>query len=93
MSKSLILKTNYNFEVAYSKKAEKFLEKHQNLRSRLDKAILNLPQSANVEALSGYENRYRARVGDYRIIFDLYEDIFLIYIILIDSRGQVYKKL
>lgn len=91
MSKKLILKSKYNFDIEYSKQAEKFLETHQSLKSRINKAILNLPQSAKVEPLSGFDNRYRARVGDYRIIFDLYEDIFLIDIRCIDSRGQVYK--
>lgn len=93
MSKKLIERTKHNFDIEYSKHAEKFLKRHKHLKSRMDSVILDLPKSNKVEALSGYENRYRARVGDYRIVFDLYEDIVLIVIVSIDSRGQVYKHL
>ena len=93
MPKKLILQTNYNFDIEYSKQAQKFLDRHRELKCRFDDVILELPKAARVEALSGYDNRYKARVGDYRIIFDLYEDILFIYIVMIDSRGQVYKHL
>lgn len=93
MPKKLILQTNYNFDIEYSKQAQKFLDRHKELKGRFDDVILELPKTARVEALSGYDNRYKARVGDYRIIFDLYEDILFIYIVMIGSRGQVYKHL
>lgn len=95
MPNSLIVKTNYNFQVEYSPQARKFLEKHVDLRDRFDDVILDLPQNADVKVIKGCKskNRYRARVGNYRIVFDLYKDILLICIVSIDSRGQVYKHL
>lgn len=93
MLRKLVQHTKHSFDIEYSKQALKFLKTHTELKQRFDKEILDLPRSKRVEKMSGYENRYRSRVGDYRIIFDLYEDVLLIVIVSIDSRGQVYRHL
>ena len=65
-------------EIKYSKQAIKFLKKRDMVtRKRI------------VKKLQGEEN-YRLRVGDYHIVFN--NDGFVLYIIRIDSRGQVYKR-
>lgn len=76
-------------EIHYSKQAIKFLKKQDSsTRNRIKKAINNLP-SGDVKRLQG-SGCYRLRVGDYRIVFD--KDGNIIFIIKIDSRGQVYKE-
>ncbi|WP_296114765.1 type II toxin-antitoxin system RelE/ParE family toxin [uncultured Anaerococcus sp.] len=38
------------------------------------------------------KNRFRLRIGDYRDIFEVNNnEIKIIYVLLIDSRGDVYK--
>ena len=42
--------------------------------------------------MKGYEgNIYRLRVGDFRIIYEIFDDKVLIFIIKIGSRGDIYK--
>lgn len=45
----------------------------------------------NTEALSGYKNMYRTRVGDYRIIYKKTSDE--VCVMLIGHRKEVYKLL
>lgn len=76
-------------EIKYSKLAIKFLKKRDMVtRKRIVNAINHLP-AGDVKKLQGEEN-YRLRVGDYHIVFN--NDGFVLYIIRIDSRRQVYKR-
>ena len=49
-------------------------------------------QSKDVKKLKGYENYYRLRVGDIRIIFEKEDDKLKIIVIDIGNRGQIYNK-
>ncbi len=77
------------FSIVYSKKAEKFLEK-QSLENqkRIRNAIEKLPSSGDIKKLQGVIG-YRLRVGNFRVIFDI--NGYIIDIVKIDNRGQVYK--
>ena len=75
-------------QISYSKQAEKFLNKQPyDIAQRIRSAISSLPLG-DVKKLKGTPH-YRLRVGDYRVIFD--KDGKIIFVIKIDSRGQVYK--
>lgn len=77
------------FKIIYSKKAEKFLRKQDKAtQKRLVDAIGRLPSLGDIKKLQGTSG-YRLRVGDFRILFDVYGVI--INIIKIDNRGQIYK--
>ncbi len=48
------------------------------VKDRLHKKILELssfPDVSNIKKLTNFEPAYRMRVGDYRILFDVNEDI------------------
>jgi len=45
----------------------------------------------DIKKLSGYKQRYRLRIGKYRILFDKYDDKLIIIVIDIGSRGDIYK--
>ncbi len=45
----------------------------------------------NITKLKGFENEYRLRIGDLRVLFTLEDDIITINDV--KPRGQVYKKL
>lgn len=39
----------------------------------------NFPNVSNIKRVSNFDPAYRKRVGDYRILFDIEEDILTIY--------------
>ena len=41
--------------------------------------------------LSGFENLYRIRVGIYRIVYSIEDDILTVEVIKIDHRSSIYK--
>lgn len=45
----------------------------------------------SIKKLAGRIDEYRLRVGNYRIIYKVIDDILIIYIITIGPRGDVYK--
>lgn len=57
------------YTITLSKKAQKFIKAQQpKQQERILKAIAKLPADGDIKALTGRENAYRLRVGDYRII-------------------------
>ena len=46
---------------------------------------------ANVKNLTGYEDRYRLRVGDYRVIYDVTEKELVILIVGVGHRREIYR--
>lgn len=82
------------YKIEFSKAAQKFIDKQdKNQRLRLYKAIYKLPQGTDIQKLSGYNNTYRLRVGNYRVLYEIDDGIRLINIENVDNRGQVYKNL
>lgn len=82
------------YKITFSKAALKFLDKQdKTLRLKIYSAVYKLPYEGDIKRLVGYENKFRLRVGKYRVIYDKYDDVFVIDVIDIDSRGQVYNKL
>jgi len=81
-----------HYNIKYKKQAIKFIEsRSHDEQERLLTAISNLPCCSNIKKMEGYEHRYRLRTGDYRVIYDQYDDYLLILVLKIGSRGDVYK--
>lgn len=75
-------------KIEFSKQSIKFLNKQEeNTKLRIVKAIYTLP-NGDVKKLKGI-NKYRLRIGNFRIIFDKKGNI--IKIEKIDNRGDVYR--
>lgn len=82
------------YTIRLSKKAQKFIRTQQpKQQERILKAIARLPYEGDIKALSGKDNAYRLRVGDYRIVYEVFHDILLVDVINIGNRGQIYKSL
>ena len=77
-------------EFIFKRPAKKFLKK-QNKETvlKITNAIYHLPYG-DVRKLAGYENYYRLRVGNYRLIFDNQNNIYMIEDI--GNRGDIYKQ-
>ncbi|MCL2186662.1 MAG: type II toxin-antitoxin system RelE/ParE family toxin [Treponema sp.] len=48
------------------------------------------PPEGDIKTLKGWNGYFRLRIGGYRVLFRIEDDIIII--TNIDSRGQVYKK-
>lgn len=82
-----------SYKIEFTKSALKFLKKQPtNQNIRLLSAINKLPDG-DTKKLKGDNEWYRLRVGDYRVIYTINNDILLITVINIGNRGQVYKDL
>ncbi len=57
------------------------------------KALKDNPRPTSCKKLKGFEDLYRVRVGDWRIIYTIQDNILLVLIISIKSRGEIYKEL
>lgn len=81
------------YKIELLKKARKFIKAQPpKQQERILKAIYKLPDG-DVKALSGKQNAFRLRVGDYRIIYEIDNTILLITVVNVGNRGQVYDRL
>lgn len=62
-----------------------------DLRQRLSTAIKALPDG-DVKRLTGGEERWRLRVGDWRVLFDADDKAKVITVVGVSARGDAYKK-
>lgn len=77
--------------IEYKKKSIKYINSADKpTKKRLKEAIEKLP-FGDIKRLVGFENEYRLRVGDLRVLFTVENDIITIN--EIKPRGQVYKRL
>lgn len=80
------------YRVEIEKPALKFIAKQPKpQRERLFSAIYALPGTGDIKPLVGYKGVYRLRVGDYRVIYTLNNDILLVTVVSVGNRGDVYK--
>lgn len=80
------------YQIVIDKPALKFLLKQpQEQRERLLKAINKLPDMGDIKPMSGHENLYRLRVGNYRVIYTVENNILTVRVLTIGNRGDVYK--
>lgn len=83
------------YQIEFTKGAIKQLNKlPSNIKNRIDSKILNLsiePRPNGVKKLKDEENTYRLRAGEYRVIYEIYDDILLISIIKVGHRSKVYE--
>ncbi|WP_339378732.1 type II toxin-antitoxin system RelE family toxin [Calothrix sp. NIES-2100] len=54
-------------------------------------ALATEPRHSGVKKLKGEENTYQIRVGSYRVVYEIYDDVLLITVIRVGVRGEVYK--
>ena len=87
--------TPRRYEVVLSPKAEKQLDELPTpLRRRITEAIEGLeskPRPHGVKKLTGAENLWRIRVGDYRIVYTIEDDRLIVLVVKIGHRRKIYR--
>ena len=91
---------SFEYEIQYTKIAEKFLKDHEDVRKQYENAIRELlvgehPETVDVKRIKGKRNDYyRIKLGGFRVIYAIINGkIIVINTILAGSRGDVYKKM
>ena len=83
------------YQIEFTSSAARALSKlSETLQSRITPkidALANQPRPPGVEKLHGHRNRYRLRVGDYRIIYEIQDRILLVLIVDIGHRREIYR--
>lgn len=83
------------YQVLVERAAEKDLRKiSSEVRPRLVLALQSLaknPRPAGSLKLSGSASDWRIRVGDYRIIYEIADEIRIVRINRVRHRGDVYR--
>jgi mRNA interferase RelE/StbE len=83
------------YKVVFKKSAEKDLSKvnavyYNSVIARINGLAEN-PRPFGAIKLSSSENAYRIRIGIYRIIYTIEDDILMVEVIKIDHRKDVYR--
>lgn len=88
---------NTNYLVTISVDAQTFFESSSaSLQKKLDRCFDILKVSPrnypNIKALKGsLSGYYRYRVGDYRVIYEIDDNLNQVTVILIAHRGKIYE--
>lgn len=81
------------YEVLLSKAARKQLVAFPTfIHNKIIEDISNLaslPRPAGCKKLKGYKNTFRIRVGDYRIIYEIEDNVLRILVVAIGHRKDI----
>jgi mRNA interferase RelE/StbE len=86
-----------SYKVLIKKSAAKELEaiagtKDRERIARRIQALADDPRPMGVEKLSGTAEKYRIRQGDFRILYEIQDDVLVVYVVRIADRKDVYRK-
>lgn len=81
------------YRVVLKKRAKKFIDKlSKGEKIRIVSAIEQLPEGEDIKKLKGHSDLLRLRVGDYRIIYTVDNGEYVVLVIDVGNRGDIYKK-
>lgn len=86
-----------NYEIKFLKDAYKYLQKQDLVtRNRILDHLNILSEDPrhpelDIKRMQGMENRFRLRVGTYRVVYSIIDNELIVIVVRIGSRGDVYK--
>ena len=85
------------YRIEFKRSAAKALKKipksdQRRIRDRIDGLSKNLPDPA-ITKMKGDNPFHRIRIRDYRIIYEIHDDILVIMVLKIGHRKEVYRRL
>lgn len=85
-----------SYEVIIPKKVAKQIRAlPANISRKILSSLSSLeqnPRPNDVKKLKGYDQTYRIRVGDYRVVYDIEDNKLIVLILSCRHRKNVYKK-
>ena len=86
---------NLEYAITFARSARKELESlDRPLVNRIFPVIESLaqnPRPAKCKKLSGVQNRWRIRIGDYRVIYQIIDDDKVVDIVAVRHRREAYR--
>lgn len=83
------------YRLVFKPSAERaFLALPKDLQKRLDRRLLSLqdtPRPPGVKTLAGEPGVFRLRVGDYRVLYEVHDDVLIVLVLKIGHRRDVYR--
>ena len=83
------------YAIRFSRPAEReFGNLAREIRRRLHpriQALANDPRPAGAKKLKGRDDLWRIRAGDYRIVYEVRDQILVVLIVRIAHRREVYR--
>ncbi len=85
------------YEVRLKPSAERALRKlpreiQRRVARRLD-SLEGDPRPPGCEKLAGADRLYRVRAGDYRVVYEVSDDVLVVLVVTIGHRSDVYRRL
>ncbi|MBE9218016.1 type II toxin-antitoxin system RelE family toxin [Dolichospermum flos-aquae] len=84
------------YEIIITKSIQKQLDNlPNNIQERVYDKISQLaeePRPDGVVNLKGYDNEYRIRIGDYRLVYEIQDEQLIVLLLQCKHRRDVYKK-
>jgi len=86
-----------SYSIEFYRDALKYLQKlDKQTRIRISKSLNALQENPfhselDIKRMTGTKDEYRLRVGSYRVIYSVQDDILMIYVIKIGPRRDVYN--
>lgn len=86
------------YTVEFVKSAEKdFLRLPKKIRDRFEEALKLLAISPfseilKIRKLKGADDAYRMRIGEYRLIYKIEQDVLIVLVIKVGHRREVYRE-
>ncbi len=85
-----------SYQVEIARRAAKALarlprKEQQRVRLAID-LLAETPRPPGCVALAGEARAYRVRVGDYRIVYEVFDDRLVVQVVRIGHRRDVYRR-
>lgn len=87
--------SNGRYEIRIMPAAQKEIDRlPQRARERVEAAIVSLadnPRPVGSKKLRTLKDTYRVRVGNYRIIYQVFDDELVILVVTVGDRKDIYR--
>lgn len=84
-----------SYRIEFTRSAEKDIRRIEKSRiPAIYREIEGLsadPRPRGVKKLAGADRTYRIRIGDYRVVYEIEDDVLLVLVIRIAHRKDAYK--
>lgn len=85
-----------NYRIEVSPAAVRQLRKLERVAQRRVQAAIELlasePRPSGARKLVGGDGEWRVRTGDYRIIYEIHDNVLLILVIAVGHRRDIYER-